>query len=84
MFISSSHFNGRDHLAELLDIGSSIGRPSTISNAARITAETAPEYLGRHFTDLTFEASPGDFVVLEPELILDYLNSWGDELLANE
>lgn len=76
--------NGRDHLAELLEIGLTIGRTSTILNGTRITAETAPEYLERHFADITFEASPGDFIVPEPEPILDYLDSWDDEPLTAE
>lgn len=76
--------NGRDHLQEILALGSSIGRPSTILNRARITAETAQAYLSRHFTDVTVEVAPGDFDVPKPEPLLAYLNSWDDGPLTPE
>jgi SAM-dependent methyltransferase len=76
--------NGREHIAELLELGLAIGRPSQILNAARITAETGPEHLAKHFEHVTAEPFPGDFVVPTSEPVLAYLGSWGDERLSSE
>jgi len=76
--------NGREHIAELLALGTAIGRPSQILNAARITAETGPEHLAKHFKKVEAEPFPGDFVVPTVEPVLDYLGSWGDEPLSSE
>ena len=76
--------NGRDHIAELLDLGASVGRPSPILEAARITAETAPELLSNHFKNVTMERFPGEFDVPFPEPVLEYLASWGDESMTEK
>lgn len=76
--------NGRKHIEELLDLGTAIGRPSQILNAAKITAETGPEYLAKHFEDVEAIPFPGDFVVPTAEPVLAYLGSWGDEPLSGE
>ncbi|KAK3997947.1 S-adenosyl-L-methionine-dependent methyltransferase [Cladorrhinum sp. PSN332] len=79
--------NGLDHLDELLDIGAKVGRPSTIRNQARITAENAIETiqgLGGLFKDdsITSERFPGAFRVPDAKPILDYLHSLGEEGLG--
>lgn len=76
--------NGRDHIAELLQIGEAVGRSSTIVDAARISAETAPDLLSRHFESVASEPFPGDFVVPTPEPVLAYVASWGDDPLTGE
>lgn len=76
--------NGREHITELLELGTAIGRPSQILNAARITAETGPEHLAKHFEQVSTETFPGDFVVPTVGPVLDYLGSWGDEPLSKE
>lgn len=76
--------NGRQHIEELLDLGTAIGRPSQILHAAKITAENGPEYLAKHFEDVIAEPFPGDFVVPTAEPVLAYLGSWGDEPLSDE
>ncbi|QDS72597.1 hypothetical protein FKW77_001433 [Venturia effusa] len=76
--------NGREHIEELLNLGKAIGRPSQILNAAKITAETGPDYLAKHFTDVEAIPFPGDFVVPTVDPVLAYLGSWGDEPLAEE
>ncbi|KAK4186935.1 methyltransferase type 11 [Podospora australis] len=76
--------NGLDHLDELLDIGARVGRPSTIRNQARITAETAAEQIGRRFEVLNEERFPGAFRVPEAKPVLDYLDSLGEEDLDAE
>ncbi|KAL8733936.1 MAG: hypothetical protein Q9181_003387 [Wetmoreana brouardii] len=74
--------NGRDHIEELLALGASVGRPSPILGAARITAETAPDLLSKHFNHVTMERFPGDFDVPVPRPILGYLASWSDEPMS--
>ncbi|KAI9756771.1 MAG: hypothetical protein M1815_002943 [Lichina confinis] len=74
--------NGRDHIAELLQIGDAVGRPSPIVDAARISAETAPDLLSRHFEAVAAEPFPGEFVVPTPEPVLAYVASWGDDPLS--
>lgn len=71
--------NGRDHIEELLALGVAVGRPSPILDAARITAETAPDVLSKRFRDVTMERFPGRFEVPTPEPVLGYLASWSDE-----
>ncbi|KAF1984274.1 methyltransferase type 11 [Aulographum hederae CBS 113979] len=71
--------NGREHIKELLALGEAIGRPSQILDSARITAETGPEYLSKHFVDVSAEKFPGEFDVPSPEPVLAYLGSWGDD-----
>lgn len=68
--------NGRDHLEEIIKLGESIGRPSTILNQARITAENAEEAISKFFVDVEVKRSPGGFDVPSPGPLLDYLNSW--------
>ncbi|CAO1596687.1 MAG: hypothetical protein LQ349_002983 [Xanthoria aureola] len=74
--------NGRDHIAELLELGRTVGRPSPILDAARITAETAPALLSKYFKDVTTERFPGDFDVPVAGPVLGYLASWGDEAMT--
>lgn len=74
--------NGRDHIEELLALGEAVGRPSPILNAARITAETAPNLLSKYFKDVTMERFPGEFDVPDPGPVLGYLASWGDESMT--
>ncbi|KAK4159059.1 methyltransferase type 11 [Cladorrhinum sp. PSN259] len=81
--------NGLDHLDELLDIGAKVGRPSTIRNQARITAETAIERitgLGGLFAEdsITSERFPGAFRVPDAKPVLDYLDSLGEEGLGEK
>lgn len=76
--------NGLDHLDELLAIGALVGRPSVIRNQARIVAETAPQFLSRHFTDVSSQRFPGAFDVPTPEPVLAYLASLGDQPLNAE
>ncbi|KAK4462115.1 methyltransferase type 11 [Cladorrhinum samala] len=81
--------NGLDHLDELLSIGDKVGRPSTIRNQARITAETAVERiigLGGLFRDdsIVTERFPGAFKVPNAKPVLDYLDSLGEEGLGEE
>jgi SAM-dependent methyltransferase len=71
--------NGMDHLDELLDLGEKVGRPSTIRNQARITAETADVFLEKYFEDLRSERFPGAFEVRSEQPVVDYLGSLGDE-----
>ncbi|KAI4146595.1 MAG: hypothetical protein L6R39_003407 [Caloplaca ligustica] len=71
--------NGRDHIQELLELGAAVGRESPILDAARITAETAPDLLSICFEDVSAERFPGAFVVHGPEPVLGYLASWSDE-----
>ncbi|KAI4221784.1 MAG: hypothetical protein L6R36_006641 [Xanthoria steineri] len=73
--------NGRDHIAELLELGRTVGRPSPILDAARITAETAPGLLSTYFQDVATERFPGDFDVPVAGPVLGYLDSWGDEAM---
>ena len=76
--------NGLDHLDELLALGDKVGRPSTIRNQARITAETARPKLEKFFADVTEERFPGAFEVKSVQPVLDYLGSLGDEGLNEE
>lgn len=81
--------NGLDHLDELLSIGDKVGRPSTIRNQARITAETAVESiigLGGLFKgdSIVSERFPGAFKVPDAKPVLDYLDSLGEEGLGKE
>ncbi|KAF2793170.1 methyltransferase type 11 [Melanomma pulvis-pyrius CBS 109.77] len=76
--------NGMDHLDELLDLGEKVGRPSTIRNQARITAETADTFLGKYFRDLKSERFPGAFEVQSVQPVVDYLGSLGDDGLNGE
>ncbi|KAE9973413.1 hypothetical protein EG328_000749 [Venturia inaequalis] len=76
--------NRRTHIEELINLGTAIGRPSQILNTAKITAETAPEYLAKHFEDVEAIRFPGDFVVSTVDPVLAYLGSWGDEPLSEE
>ena len=76
--------NGRTHLAELLDIGEEIGRPSVILGAARITGETGRESIEKHFVDVSEELFPGGFDVPQSEPVLSYLGTWGDEQMTEE
>lgn len=71
--------NGRDHIDELLALGAAAGRPSPILDAARITAETAPNLLSKLFKNITMERFPGGFDVSNPGPVLGYLTSWSDE-----
>ena len=76
--------NGLDHLDELLDLGEKVGRPSTIRNQARITAETAKTFLEKYFEDVKEERFPGAFEVGSEQPVVDYLGSLGDEGLNDE
>jgi ubiquinone/menaquinone biosynthesis C-methylase UbiE len=76
--------NGMDHLDELLDLGERVGRPSTIRNQARITAETARGYLEKYFVNVTEERFPGYFEVGSVQPVVDYLGSLGEEGLGKE
>ncbi|KAI4250309.1 MAG: hypothetical protein L6R42_008762 [Xanthoria sp. 1 TBL-2021] len=76
--------NGRDHIAELLELGQAVGRPSPILGAARITAEMAPGSLSKYFKDVATERFPGDFDVPVAEPVLGYLASWGDEAMTEK
>lgn len=76
--------NGLDHLDELLDIGARVGRPSTIRNQARITAETAAAQIGKRFSLQGEERFPGAFRVPNTKPVLDYLDSLGEEELDAE
>ncbi|KAF2000910.1 S-adenosyl-L-methionine-dependent methyltransferase [Amniculicola lignicola CBS 123094] len=71
--------NGMDHLDELLSLGEKIGRPSTIRNQARITAENARGYLDNVFGDIREERFPGAFEVGTVQPVVDYLGSLDDE-----
>ncbi len=76
--------NGRDHIAELLELGRTVGRPSPILDAARITAETAPALLSKYFEDVATERFPGDFDVPVAGPVLGYLDSWGNEAMTGQ
>jgi SAM-dependent methyltransferase len=76
--------NGMDHLDELLALGERVGRPSTIRNQARITAESARSYLDKLFEDVSEERFPGHFEVGGPEPVVEYLGSLGEEGLNVE
>ena len=76
--------NGRDHIEELLALGVAVGRPSPILDAARITAETAPDLLSRYFKGVNVERFPGGFDVPDPKPVLGYLESWADEPMSPE
>lgn len=76
--------NGRDHIEELLALGVAIGRPSPILDAARVTAETAPDLLSRHFKGVKTERFPGGFDVPNPEPVLGYLESWAVQPMSTE
>jgi ubiquinone/menaquinone biosynthesis C-methylase UbiE len=71
--------NGMDHLDELLDLGEKVGRPSTIRNQARITAETANDFLDKYFEAVSSERFPGAFEVRTEQPVVNYLGSLGDE-----
>ena len=76
--------NGRDHIEELLALGAAVGRPSPIPDAARITAETAPDLLSRYFKGVKTERFPGGFDVPDPEPVLGYLEIWANEPVSTE
>ncbi|PSN66241.1 methyltransferase type 11 [Corynespora cassiicola Philippines] len=76
--------NGMDHLDELLDLGEKVGRPSTIRNQARITAENAKGVLEKVFVGVTEERFPGAFEVGTTQPVIDYLGSLGEEGLNAE
>ncbi|KAF2867718.1 methyltransferase type 11 [Massariosphaeria phaeospora] len=76
--------NGMDHLDELLGLGEKVGRPSTIRNQARITAENAQSYIAKYFQDVKSERFPGAFEVGTVQPVVDYLGSLGDEGLTKE
>ncbi|KAL8726389.1 MAG: hypothetical protein Q9166_006740 [cf. Caloplaca sp. 2 TL-2023] len=76
--------NGRDHIEELLELGRKVGRPSPILDAARITAETAPDLLSKYFEDVAAERFPGEFDVPDPGPILGYLASWSEEPMTEK
>lgn len=76
--------NGMDHLDELLALGERVGRPSTIRNQARITAESARGYIeDAGFGDVSEERMPGAFEVTTAEPVVNYLGSLGEEGLDN-
>ncbi|MFD0578845.1 class I SAM-dependent methyltransferase [Dactylosporangium darangshiense] len=78
--------NGHDHLSELNAIGPAIGRPDATVGAYNndFTAETGPERVGRHFTDVTVEPYPCDLAVPAAEPLLAYLASVVDEPLTSD
>ncbi|GLY07129.1 class I SAM-dependent methyltransferase [Actinoplanes sp. NBRC 101535] len=76
--------NGRGHLAELTSIGAAVGRPDLRLSAScnDITAETAPDLMGRHFVEIAVERYHGDLEVPAVEPILEYLASLSEDPLT--
>lgn len=78
--------NGTDHLAELNALGPTIGRPE-LGRGTRLndfTAQTGPDYLARHFADVTVQRYPCDLAVPAAEPIIAYLASVTDTPLTPE
>ncbi|SBT53392.1 class I SAM-dependent methyltransferase [Micromonospora narathiwatensis] len=78
--------NGSDHLAELMAIGSAVGRSDLALgfNQTNSTAETVPGWLADHFTGVTVERYPCDLDIPTAEPILAYLASMAEEPLTPE
>lgn len=75
--------NGKDHIAELLQLGADIGRPSKIVHASKIFAGTAPELLEEFFIDVRSEKFPGEFDCPTAKPVIDYLGSWDEQELSS-
>jgi SAM-dependent methyltransferase len=76
--------NGMDHLDELLGLGERVGRPSTIRNRARITAENARGQIEKYFADVSEERFPGAFEVGSVKPVVEYLGSLDERPLGEE
>ena len=76
--------NGKDHIAELLQLGSDINRPSKIVHASKIFAETAPALLEEYFTEVRSERFPGEFDCPVAKPVIDYLGSWDEQELTSQ
>jgi SAM-dependent methyltransferase len=76
--------NGRSHLAELMALAETVGRPDLrlAANQSDYSAEAAPGLVARHFADVTVERYHCDLAVPAPEPILAALSSLGDEPLT--
>ncbi|MGC4944385.1 class I SAM-dependent methyltransferase [Kribbella sp. DT2] len=69
--------NGREHLAELLDLGPAVGRPDLLRGMVLndLVTETAEALVAEHFTDVAVEDFPDDLRVPTAEPVLAYLDS---------
>ena len=69
--------NGRDHFAEVRELGPAIGQPGLTLTGTRenVTVESAPALIAAHFTEVAVEDFPGDLVVPAAEPVLAYLLS---------
>jgi SAM-dependent methyltransferase len=76
--------NGREHLKELNAIGPAIGRPDLTLRGTQndVTAETAPTYIARDFTDIRVDEYPGHLDVPAADPILAYLDSLANKPLT--
>ncbi|WP_127503517.1 class I SAM-dependent methyltransferase [Actinoplanes solisilvae] len=72
--------NGRDHLAELMELGARTR--TTVLND--FTAETAEEFVGGSFRDVVVRRYPSDLAIPGPEPVLRYLASQGRPPLTTE
>jgi SAM-dependent methyltransferase len=78
--------NGRSHLAELMALASSVGRPDLrlAANQSDYSAEGAPALVARHFVDVTAERYHCDLAVPAPEPILAVLDSLHEPLTPEQ
>lgn len=65
--------NGRDHMADLEEFGSSSLAPQRVNG---FSAETAPPAMGEVFDDVTVDRYPDHLAVPTLEPVLAYLDSW--------
>jgi len=76
--------NGAEHIIELIEVGKLVGRPGFVRDNARITAESAPEYLRKYFADMSSERFLGVFEMESADPVTFYLGSLDDVPLGDE
>ena len=81
LFVS---LNGRNHMKEINEVASIVGRPGLVLRKAEIVAENGREYLERHFADVKMYPFPGDLEIPCSEPVLAYLDSLDDGPMMTE
>jgi SAM-dependent methyltransferase len=76
--------NGREHMAELRELGPAIGRPELLRGLVvnDVVTENVEALVAEHLTNVVLEQYPGDLHVPTAEPVLAYLNSLTDRPLS--
>lgn len=80
--VLSVSLGSRDGMREILDLNTKIGRTNMVAETTRIVAETAKQCISKYFQDVQEREYAVDMNIGEPEPILDYLSSLGDEKMT--